>query len=76
LEARKLKTVDDLLQSDDERVELINGEIVKRPMARSKHALIQSSQVGRATALSLLDVSIHCGNREQIKGKRRVGRVE
>ncbi len=39
----ELKTVDDLLQSDDERVELINGEIVKRPMARSEHALIQSS---------------------------------
>lgn len=43
LEAKKLKTVDDLLQSDDERVELIDGEIVKRPMARSEHALIQSS---------------------------------
>lgn len=43
LEARKLKTEDDLLQSDDERVDLINGEIVKRPIARSEHALIQSS---------------------------------
>ena len=43
MEARKLKTMDDLLQSDDERVELINGDIVKRPMARSEHALIQSS---------------------------------
>ncbi|MEZ5584749.1 MAG: Uma2 family endonuclease [Candidatus Competibacteraceae bacterium] len=43
MEARKLKTVDDLLQSDDERVELINGAIVKRPMARSEHALIQSN---------------------------------
>ena len=43
MEAIKLNTVDDLLQSDDERVELINGEIVKRPMARSEHALIQSS---------------------------------
>ena len=31
------------MQSDDERVELIDGEIVKRPMARSEHALIQSS---------------------------------
>lgn len=41
--ARKLKTVDDLLQSGDDRVELIDGEIVKRPMARSEHALIQSS---------------------------------
>lgn len=43
MEARKIKTVDDLLQSDDEHVELIDGEIVKRPMARSEHALIQSS---------------------------------
>jgi Uma2 family endonuclease len=43
LEARKLKTVDDLLQSGDERVELINGEIIKRTMARAEHALIQSS---------------------------------
>lgn len=43
MEARTLKTLDDLVQSDDERVELINGEIVKRPMARSEHALIQSS---------------------------------
>ena len=43
MEARKLKTVDDLLQSGDEHVELISGEIVKRPMARAEHALIQSS---------------------------------
>ena len=43
LEATKLKTVADLLESAEERIELINGEIVKRPMARSEHALIQSS---------------------------------
>jgi Uma2 family endonuclease len=42
LEAKKLHTIDDLLRSPEERVELINGEIVKRPMARSDHALIQS----------------------------------
>ncbi|WP_089724260.1 Uma2 family endonuclease [Candidatus Thiosymbion oneisti] len=42
MKAKKLKTVDDLVQSEDERVELINGEIVKRPMARSEHALVQS----------------------------------
>ncbi len=42
LEAEKLKTVDDLMLSENERVELIDGEIVKRPMARSEHALIQS----------------------------------
>jgi Uma2 family endonuclease len=43
VEARKLNTVDDLLRSGDERVELIDGEIVQRPMARSEHALVQSS---------------------------------
>ena len=43
LEAKKLKTVDDLMLSENERVELIDGEIVKRAMARSEHALIQSS---------------------------------
>ncbi|MBK1704615.1 Uma2 family endonuclease [Halochromatium glycolicum] len=42
MEARRLSTVDDLLRSSEERVELIDGEIVKRPMARSEHALIQS----------------------------------
>ena len=34
MEALELKTVEDLLLSEDERVELINGEIVKRPMSR------------------------------------------
>ncbi len=42
VEAKQLKTVDDLLASLDERVELINGEIIKRPMARSDHALVQT----------------------------------
>ena len=42
MEAVKRKTVDDLLRADDERVELIDGEIVERPMARSEHALVQS----------------------------------
>jgi Uma2 family endonuclease len=42
VEVPKLKTVADLIESDDERVELIDGEIVQRPMARSEHALIQS----------------------------------
>lgn len=36
MEAEQLKTADDVVQSEDERVELINGEIVKRPMARSE----------------------------------------
>ena len=34
MEALKLKTLDDLFLSPDERVELIGGEIVRRPMAR------------------------------------------
>lgn len=42
MEAADLKTIDDLASSADPRVELINGEIVKRPMARSEHALVQS----------------------------------
>lgn len=42
MEIEELKTVDDLMQMPDRRVELINGEIQKRPMARSEHALIQS----------------------------------
>jgi len=39
VEAIKLKTVADLELVEDERVELINGEIVRRPMARSEHAV-------------------------------------
>jgi hypothetical protein len=39
VEALNLKTLDDLLLSPDERVELIGGEIVRRPMARFAHAL-------------------------------------
>lgn len=42
MEALKLQTVADLLTSSLERIELVNGEIVKRPMARSEHALVQS----------------------------------
>ncbi len=43
MEAKKLKTMDDLLEYNGDRVELINGEIIKRPMARAEHALLQSS---------------------------------
>ena len=39
----KLQTTQDLLDSPDENVELINGEIQKRPMARADHAMVQSS---------------------------------
>ncbi|BBL74797.1 Uma2 family endonuclease [Methylomagnum ishizawai] len=42
MEAQRLNTVDDLLRFPEERVELINGEIVQRPMARSEHALVQA----------------------------------
>ncbi len=43
MEAIKLKTVENLLLSEDERVELINGEIVKRPMSRFEHGQTQTS---------------------------------
>lgn len=43
MEAKKLKTVDDLAGLPEERVELIDGEIVKRPMARFEHGLAQSA---------------------------------
>lgn len=41
MEARKLHTVADLFDHPDERVELINGEIVRRPMARAEHGTAQ-----------------------------------
>ena len=48
METLKLKTVDDLLLANqqDQRIKLINGEIVKRPMARSEYALAQAGFVG------------------------------
>ena len=48
MEAIKLATVSDLLAHPDERVELIDGEIVRRPMARGEHAVVQN-----ATAVEL-----------------------
>ena len=43
MEALKLKDINDLEEAwlKDERLELINGEIVKRPMARLEHGDIQ-----------------------------------
>jgi Uma2 family endonuclease len=41
VEALKSKTLEDLLQSPDERVELIDGEIVRRPMTRVSHSWAQ-----------------------------------
>ncbi|MBK5941244.1 Uma2 family endonuclease [Halochromatium roseum] len=42
MEAVELKTVHDLLQHSEERVELIGGDIVRRPMTRFAHARVQS----------------------------------
>jgi Uma2 family endonuclease len=42
VEALRLKTLDDLLLSPEERVELIGGEIVHRPMARFAHGRAQN----------------------------------
>ena len=45
MEAKKLHTIDDLEAAwlKDERVELINGEIVKRPMAKYEHGRSQGN---------------------------------
>jgi hypothetical protein len=43
VEAHRLKTIDDLLVHVDERVELIDGEIVRRPMARFERGLVQGN---------------------------------
>ena len=43
MEAYKLKTIDDLLVSPEERVELIDGEIVRRPMPRAEHGAVQGN---------------------------------
>jgi Uma2 family endonuclease len=41
MEVFKLKTLDDLFDTPEERVELIDGAIVQRPMARMEHGLAQ-----------------------------------
>lgn len=43
MEARQFQTVDDLFANSEERVELINGEIVRRPMARAEHGVVQDN---------------------------------
>ncbi len=47
MEAKKLKTFDDLQEAwlEDERQELINGEIIKRPVARFEHGSVQGDIV-------------------------------
>ena len=52
MEALKLHTVDDLIQPEDERVELIDGQIVRRPMARSEHGLAQPPRPTRSKSSS------------------------
>ncbi len=41
--AQQLKTIENLEQAfyQDEHLELVNGEIIKRPMARAKHGVVQ-----------------------------------
>ena len=43
MEAYKLGTIADLLEYPEERVELIGGEIVRRPMARAEHGVVQGN---------------------------------
>ena len=74
MEAEQLKTVDDLLRSDEERIELIDGEIVKRPMARSEHALVQSGLSDEVAPLKrqkgpggwwiMTEISVHYGEHQ------------
>jgi Uma2 family endonuclease len=47
MEAIRRQTIDDLMQAwaEDERLELIDGEIVQRPMARFEHGLAQSGLI-------------------------------
>lgn len=60
MEAYKLKTLDDLLASPEERVELIDGEVMRRPMARSEHGIVQtgrfSSSKQNAMILDLISI--------------------
>jgi Uma2 family endonuclease len=52
MEAVKLKTVNDLLLSPEERVELIGGDIVRRPTTRFAHARAQGSTRGALHGLT------------------------
>jgi Uma2 family endonuclease len=54
MEALRLQTVEDLILTEDERVELIDGEIVRRPMARFEHGLAQSALADEIQALKRL----------------------
>jgi Uma2 family endonuclease len=50
VEASKLKTLYDLAASPDEDVELVGGEIVRRPMTRLSHAVAQGNTRGELHA--------------------------
>ena len=52
MEALKLKTLEDLLTWPEDRVELIDGEIVRRPMARSDHGLCQSNAIAELSPVT------------------------
>lgn len=51
MEALKLNTLDDLLDSPDDRIELIDGDIIQRPMARMEHGFVQSNTVAELDTL-------------------------
>ncbi|WP_338115167.1 Uma2 family endonuclease [Thiocapsa imhoffii] len=52
MEAQRFFTIDDLLTwPGDERVELIDGEIVQRPMSRFEHGQAQTALIGQAFPL-------------------------
>lgn len=56
MQAQRLSTVDDLLaRPGDERVELIDGEIVQRPVSRFEHGLAQSGLVEETIPLKRRD---------------------
>lgn len=50
MEAPKPKTIDDLLASPGQRLELINGEIVRRPTARAPDGFVQGNTVAKLDA--------------------------
>lgn len=45
MEAFKLKTLEDLFDTPEERVELIDGALVQRPMALMEHGFVQASRL-------------------------------
>ncbi|MGB5736491.1 MAG: hypothetical protein WBM40_18820 [Thiohalocapsa sp.] len=45
METQRLLTIDDLLAWPDEHVELIDGEIVQRPMSRFEHGFAQGGLI-------------------------------